>query len=156
VVRLHSLLLFSATQPGRADQAESHHHAETAEKLGKSRLLVRTATGHRRSEVMRGKFANSRRKFPSSHTIMGGSLAENVAAPRFRTLLLGIFARLDVCLAMAGVYGVMAYVVGQRTSRVVAGPDRSARTKPGKSSKSSKRKLQKSSKRELQKGTEPD
>jgi hypothetical protein len=90
---------------------------------------------------------------------MGASLAENVAAPRFRTLLLGIFARLDVCLAVAGVYGVMAYVVGQRTSRVVAGPDRSARTKPGKSSKSSKRgQLQKGQlqKGSSKRGTEPD
>src|SRR5256886_9931962 len=49
---------------------------------------------------------------------MEASLAENVAAPRFRTLLLGIFAGLAVCLAMAGIYGVMAYVVGQRSSEI--------------------------------------
>ena len=45
-------------------------------------------------------------------------MSENVAAPRFRTLLLGIFAGLAVCLAMAGVYGVMSYVVGQRSSEI--------------------------------------
>ena len=46
------------------------------------------------------------------------NLSENVAAPRFRTLLLGIFAGLAVCLAMAGVYGVMSYVVGQRAGEI--------------------------------------
>ena len=49
---------------------------------------------------------------------MEGSLGENTAAPRFRTLLLSIFAGLAACLAMAGVYGVMAYVVGQRSNEI--------------------------------------
>src|SRR6266702_2078527 len=55
---------------------------------------------------------------PVKFTTMEASLSENVAAPRFRTLLLGIFAGLAVCLAMAGVYGVMAYVVGQRSNEL--------------------------------------
>jgi len=33
-------------------------------------------------------------------------------------LLLGIFTGLAVCLAMAGVYGVRAYLVGQRSSEI--------------------------------------
>jgi len=55
---------------------------------------------------------------PVKFTTMEASLAENTAAPRFRTLLLAIFAGLAACLAMAGVYGVMAYVVGQRSSEI--------------------------------------
>jgi predicted permease len=55
---------------------------------------------------------------PMKFASMQDMLAENTAAPRFRTLLLGLFAAIAVCLAMAGVYGVVAYTVGQRSSEI--------------------------------------
>ena len=55
---------------------------------------------------------------PVRFTTMEASLYEEVAAPRFRTLLLGIFAGLSLCLAIAGVYGVTAYAAGQRSSEI--------------------------------------
>src|SRR5260370_35534955 len=62
---------------------------------------------------------------PVKFTTMERDASENVAAPRFRTLLFGLFAGLAVCLAMAGVYGAMAYAVGQR------GGDIGVRIAPG-------------------------
>jgi predicted permease len=70
------------------------------------------------SEAVRRKANERSADVPVKFTTMEASLAENVAAPRFRTLLLGIFAGLAVCLAMAGVYGVMSYVVGQRSNEL--------------------------------------
>jgi putative ABC transport system permease protein len=55
---------------------------------------------------------------PVKFTTMEASLSEEVAAPRFRTLLLGIFAGLSICLAVAGVYGVTAYIAGQRLNEI--------------------------------------
>lgn len=55
---------------------------------------------------------------PVKFTTMEATLSENVAVPRLRTLLFGLFAGLAVCLAIAGVYGVMAHAVGQRSSEI--------------------------------------
>ncbi len=70
------------------------------------------------SEVLRKKVRERSSEVPVKFSTMEASLAESVAAPRFRTLLFLIFAGLAVCLAMAGVYGVMAYVVGQRLNEI--------------------------------------
>jgi len=70
------------------------------------------------ADVMRTRVRALNPDVPVKFTTMETALSENVAAPRFRTLLLGIFAGLAVCLAMAGVYGVMSYVVGQRRGEI--------------------------------------
>jgi putative ABC transport system permease protein len=53
---------------------------------------------------------------PMKFTTMEAMLYEDVAAPRFRTFLFAVFAGLAMCLAIAGVYGVMTYTIGQRSN----------------------------------------
>jgi putative ABC transport system permease protein len=45
-------------------------------------------------------------------------ISATVAAPRFNTTLLGIFASVALVLTMVGLYGVMSYSVAQRTNEI--------------------------------------
>ena len=49
---------------------------------------------------------------------MDDVVSVSVAQPRFATLLMTIFASLAVLLAIIGVFGVMAYIVGQRSREI--------------------------------------
>ncbi|MBV8514585.1 MAG: FtsX-like permease family protein, partial [Acidobacteria bacterium] len=109
-------------QEGPASQPEAEiympylQHPQPATNM---RVIVRTdAEPGVITAAMRERMRTISPDVPAKFSTMEQALSGNIAAPRFRTLLLGIFAGLAVCLALAGVYGVMSYVVGQRLNEI--------------------------------------
>jgi predicted permease len=82
-------------------------------------VVVRTAAAPETiTNTLRRRVHELSPNVPVSFTTMEASLYEEVATPRFRTVLLGLFAGLSLCLAIAGVYGLNTYVVEQRSNEI--------------------------------------
>jgi predicted permease len=83
------------------------------------RVIVRSAVAPEALEgQLRQKVLERSVEVPVKFTTIEKSIYEEVSAPKFRTSLMAGFAFIAMCLAMAGVYGVMAYSVIQRTSEI--------------------------------------
>jgi predicted permease len=82
-------------------------------------IVTRTAADpNTLAEVLRRLAHERSPDVPVTFTTMEAIVSETVAAPRFRALLFALFAAVAVSLALAGVYGVMAFAVGQRSGEI--------------------------------------
>jgi predicted permease len=94
--------------------------ANTQAPLGGATLVVRAA-GDAQQVLRSVEIAIHRvdRDQPVSDVrTMGSVFSDSASEPRFRMVLLAIFAGLAILLAMIGVYGVVSYSVGQRTQEI--------------------------------------
>jgi hypothetical protein len=82
-------------------------------------FVVRTTTPASVVDGIRAEIRRAEPDLPIAGTLtMDEAVAASVAAPRFRTLLLGLFATTALLIASCGLYGLMAYAVAQRRREI--------------------------------------
>jgi predicted permease len=106
---------------GRPAQAEIYMPYEQHPGPATSLMLVartQAADPLALTETLRRKIRERNPDVPVKAETMETTLESASATPRFRTFLLAVFAAVALLLAVAGVYGVMAYTVSQRVPEI--------------------------------------
>ncbi len=82
-------------------------------------FVVRTATPISVVEGVRAEIRRAAPDLPIESTVtMDEAVAKSVAEPRFRMLVLALFAIAATLIATCGIYGLMAYAVSQRRREI--------------------------------------
>jgi predicted permease len=82
-------------------------------------FVARTATPASAAEGIRAEIRRAAPDLPIQTTVtMDEAVAASVAQPRFRTLLVVLFAVTATLIATCGIYGLMAYAVAQRRREI--------------------------------------
>jgi ABC-type antimicrobial peptide transport system permease subunit len=91
--------------------------ADRQQPFARRYVVIRTAADSRAALAsIRGALSGLDRDLPVARLYTIDDLMTlSVAAPRFRTTLVTIFAIVGLALAVLGIYGVMAYTVSERT-----------------------------------------
>ncbi|HWB30525.1 MAG TPA: ABC transporter permease [Vicinamibacterales bacterium] len=82
-------------------------------------FVARTSTPASVVDGIRAQIHDAAPDLPIAGVVtMDEAVAASVAAPRFRTVLLGLFATAAMLIATCGLYGLMAYAVTQRRREI--------------------------------------
>jgi putative ABC transport system permease protein len=82
-------------------------------------FVARTATPAGVAEGIRAEIRRAAPDLPIESTVtMDEAVSASVAQPRFRTVLLVLFAAAATLIATCGIYGLMAYAVAQRRREI--------------------------------------